>query len=341
MKRTGDIWGVPPGGFESKPKRGPGLRIVVACTLVLLLGVGGGIMVRSMRASTEVSTEDALAQFRADKAARAGGSQNDAGAGAAKSSKPKKPTDSNKAASRRATEAQQGSGSAPVAAPAEQGGGSGPTQRRQTGSSSNAGTTRVPDFRPPKEGVYQWDVDGYEKAPGVTRQLPKRSHRVINHAGDDRWVEHHIFSEQKEQWFHLGGSQEGVYSTAVRNRVEIGPVEADETVTFDPVMFVSRFPFKVGQTWQGRWEGDTSGSYTGKTLDHGTLVIDGEKVEVWVTEVKMEMHGDVEGTATTRSWVAPDYSLVVKQYQETRIASGPGDYYCEWEGQVRSLHPQT
>ncbi|MDQ3940168.1 MAG: hypothetical protein M3238_02330, partial [Actinomycetota bacterium] len=175
---------------------------------------------------------------------------------------------------------------------------------------------------------------------GVRRDLPERSHRVITHEGENAWLEHHIYSEQKEQWFHLGISKDGVATSKVRNRVEMGPVEVDRTVVFNPPAFVSVFPWKLGQSWKGSWSGKTSGDYTGQTIDHGTLTIDGEKVEVWVTHVVMQMRGEVEGEVITRSWVAPELRLVVKQYQRTDVVSGPGEYRSEWTGQVESIHPR-
>jgi hypothetical protein len=182
-------------------------------------------------------------------------------------------------------------------------------------------------------------MDGYEDAPGVHRELPRQSHRIITYEGKG-WVEHHIYSEQKEQWFHLASSPKGVTVSEVRNRVVMGPVTVDKTVTYDPPAYASVFPFEVGQTWHGSWSGKTSGDYTGKTLDHGTITIGGENVEVWITEVVMHMQGEVQGSVVTRSWVAPSLALVVKQYQDSSVDAGPGKYRSEWTGQLTSLHPQ-
>src|SRR5687767_9203299 len=65
MKSTSrDIWAIPPGGFETKPKRN-WVRPAIAAGLVLSLGLGGGALYSSMKRSTAVSTDDAIAQFRA------------------------------------------------------------------------------------------------------------------------------------------------------------------------------------------------------------------------------------------------------------------------------------
>jgi hypothetical protein len=188
--------------------------------------------------------------------------------------------------------------------------------------------------------VYAWDIDGYEQAPGIRRDLPPRSHRVITHQGDNAWTEHHIFSEEREQWMEMSISPEGVSARSVRNRVEMGPVEVDNTITFDPVMFVARYPSRVGQTWEGSWSGKTSGSYTARTFERTTLVIEGEEIDVYASEVIMEMRGEVEGRATTRSWYSLEHRMVVKQYQKMDVSTGPADYRSEWTGQVLSLTPQ-
>jgi hypothetical protein len=287
-----------------------------------------------MKRSTAVSTKTAVAEFRADRSKNSGPVAKKRRNRDSKS----KAVRSSKAKERQKTSESSGVVAAPNVA----------TDQSRSKASTRGGVERSKggardslSIERPDEGVYTWTINGYEQGPGVRRELPRKSHRVINHEGKDDWVEHHIFSEQKEQWFGLTISREGGAAREVRNRVEMGPVTVDRTVVFNPVMFVSRFPYKVGQTWEGQWTGDTSGSYSGRTLDHGTLRIGGKEVEVWLTEVDMEMRGEVEGDVLTRSWVAPDYHMVVKQYQEANVRSGPGEYYSEWMGQVTSLRPRT
>jgi len=342
MKSTSrDIWAIPPGGFETRPKRG-WIKPTIAGGLILSLGLGGGALYSSMKQSTEVSTQDAVAQFRAE--AQQAAADTDPSDRAKADEKKKDGASRSKPGTAKKSEG----GGANVAAVAASDSGSAADQTSQQTSDNPSSSKDAEKKRTavaagpvrPRDGVYTWKIEGYERAPGVQRQLPRRSHRIISYEGEREWVEHHIYSEQKEQWFHLGSSDEGVSVSEVRNRVEMGPVTVDETVTYNPPAYVSRLPFQVGQTWKGSWDGDTRGTYTGKTIDHGTIVIGGTEVEVWVTEVKMEMRGNMEGTALTRSWVAPEYSIVVKQYQETNVKSGPGEYRSEWEGQLTSLQPQ-
>ncbi len=354
MKLPRDIWAEPPGGQDPvarRKERRLKVGTVVASTLVGVLALGGPGLYISLNESTAASTEDAVSEFRAatgseDPAERAGpkGSGKRRGDRSGKGPQPaqgspgkEKPGRSAPAhAAPAAPGGDKTAGSQPADAPQ-------PNRAAKEPKKSDPQGPAVPKAQtaPPEEGVYTWSVDGYEKAPGVHRQLPSRSHRIITNEGGNRWTEHHVFSEQREQWFGLMISGEGVSAWEVRNRVEMGPVEVDKTVVFNPHMFVSRLPLKVGQTWQGSWEGRTSGEYRGRSFERTTSDMEGGAGEVWGTEVVMQMRGEVEGSNITRSWVSPKNRLVVKQYQKMNVTSGPGEYQSEWTGQVESLTPQT
>jgi hypothetical protein len=332
MLRRHDLWAAPPGG-SPHGIRWSDVRGWIALFLVVSLALGGGVTLASMRTSTAVSAQDALAEFQA-----AGGDHTARPRGDDQSPRRRSRAQVSSHKTEERAEADRTSAAAPLSSSqprSRQGAHEGSPARRDEAVQGSTSTGR------PAEGVYAWTVDGYEQAPGVRRQLPERSHRVITHAGGDGWQEHHIFSEEREQWMNLSSSSEGVTATSVRNRVVMGPVEQDKTVTYDPPVFVARFPTKLGDSWHGSWSGRTSGTYTAKVFEHTTITIDGENVEVYATEVVMEMRGEIEGTATTRSWYSPEHGLVVKQGQEMRITSGPSDYRSEWIGQVVSLDPQT
>lgn len=339
LRRTSsDIWATPPGGAVSTRSR-RGLVAPVAFGLAVTLAVGGAVAYSSMKSSTSVSTEDVLAEFQATEGAATGALRQEKTA-SRKSERGERRERGDKADDRGGQTDRRGSSGSGhddriAAAPGND------RATRAAAEPDRKRSQRTATAHPPREGVYAWEVDGYEQAPGVRRDLPQRSHRVINHEGSGAWVEHHIFSEEKEQWMNLSLQRDGVTATAVRNRVEMGPVEEDNTVVYNPPVYVARVPHELGRTWKGSWEGKTSGTYTARTFDHTTIVIQGEKIEVWASEVVMEMRGELRGTATTRSWYSPRYSMVVKQYQIVDIESGPGSYRSEWTGQVLSVTPQT
>lgn len=344
-----DIWSIPPGGLPAEVRR-RGVKAPIAFGLAVTLTVGGAVAYSSMKASTAVSSQDVLAEFQAAQEAESGGAveaqpqrRGDTDEGGGRDRK----NASGKAHTRRQARDDE---AAVAAAGARRDGGAGGGRGHEGAQVASAGGRSQKDEAPrsraqdpqslPREGVYAWQVEGYEQAPGVRRDLPARSHRVITHRDADSWTEHLIFSEEREQWMHLNLHDAGVTTDAVRNRVEMGPVEVDKTVVYNPPVFVARLPNKVGHTWQGSWTGKTSGSYTARTFDHTTVVIEGEEVEVWASEVVMTMRGEVQGRATTRSWYSPKYNFVVKQYQNVNIETGPGEYRSEWTGQVLSVTPQ-
>jgi hypothetical protein len=331
-----DIWGVPPGleaGQKVKRNR-PGWKPIVAVVVIIMVGAGGGLVFSSMNDSTRVSADQALAEFRATKKTS---DSNEASSTDKSKSRTQKASRSKSRSGPDRTKVASTSKGQPVAAAQQDSA----ATSKNSGTKASSKTVSNSTVGRPEEGVYSWKVEGYEQAPGVRRDIPSRSSRVITYEGDSDWVEHHIFSKEKELWFGLGMSREGVYTTRARNYVKMGPVEIDRTVEFDPPVFVSRFPLELGQTWDGSWTGKTSGEYTAKTFEHGKLTIGGETVEVFGTEVVMNMEGEVSGTVITRSWVAPELRLVVKQYQKSDVKSGPGEYFSEWSGQLTSLHPKT
>lgn len=320
------VWSEPPGGFtpeQRRERRRRRFEATVAGLVVVTLGLAGGRTI--LLQSSPVSTVQALEAYRSTTDRNQSSPDHEARQG-----RFEQPRRMRKADPEVVEISQVGASPSPQTRPGADGSGSAPTA---------APKARREKARP-ADGVYLWDVEGYEEASGGTRrELPPRSHRIITHGAHGSWVEHHIFSDQREEWFEGGRSGSGFVSHAVRNRVQFGPVEVDRTVTFDPDLVAARLPFRINETWSGKWTGRTEGEYRARVFEHAHLTFDGERVEVWGTEVVMSMRGEVEGEVLTRSWIAPAYGLVVKQEQRMTVESGPGTYHMEWIGQVTSLTP--
>ena len=342
MRTRRNLWLIPPGddGTVRRALRRRARHNLYAGFGAFVISVAA-ITYPLMNESTAVSGDDVLAEFRAAKATTAAPASDGVGAAGKK--------DGSKEKSERSV-SQGSSGSASPSRSRTTAAASPKAESQAVGAGGGGQKTaaaarhrsEVQKDNRPAEGVYTWSVEGFEQAPGVRRDLPKEAHRVVTHESDaGRWIEHMVFSEQKEMWFDLTSGDSGVVTNSSRNKVTIGPVTQDKTVVFNPPIMVSNWPFKVGETWSGEWDGKVYGTYEAKTFEHGFIEIEGERVEVYASEVFMEMKGDIEGTVLTRSWVAPKYSMVVKQYMETDVKSGPGDYYSEWMGTVQSLTPQT
>lgn len=324
------MWTQPPGGFTPRQQRRRRIRRLQGAGLALVVLASALVATRSaLTRSAPVSRGEVLETYRRQAAAES-----------SEASRTKRRPSVSRRAPARPRAARRSSRPGPMAARSVS---TAPIERRTVRTSpARSESGKQTEATRPEEGVYTWNIDGYEEASGgMRRELPKRSHRMITHARANGWVEHHVFSEQREQWFELDRSDAGFSTSAVRNRVEFGPVEVDRTVVFTPPVRGARAPFRVNETWSGSWRGRTSGEYTARIFEHTTLLIGGERVEVWGSQVEMHMRGEVEGDVLTRSWIAPDLGLVVKQYQRMSAESGPGSYRSEWTGQLSSLDPSS
>jgi hypothetical protein len=192
----------------------------------------------------------------------------------------------------------------------------------------------------PASGVYTFATTGYEKAT-FSRNYPSQTQRIID-TSHGSYQNHHIFSEEHEEWFTLRPGAHGGEMTQRRLRVTFGPVTVDQTVTFDPGIVGVPFPYKLGATWSGSWKGDTSGTYTGKTIDHRTIRVGAENVEVWVEELSLQMRGKVTGTAVTKLWYAPKLGMDAREdgMYDMRSQGTPGTYHTEYTITLTSTHPQ-
>ncbi|MBI4728736.1 MAG: hypothetical protein HY775_04445 [Acidobacteria bacterium] len=278
--------------------------------LVVVQALVGGLALgyRWFTTSTEVSTEDALARFRSETAG--GGSSSPALAS---------PTGS------------AGAEATPTGAAPTDGT---PTGATPTGTLVSPGPQPTVDAspsnpamesRPPDEGVYRFATQGTEQVDRLPpRDLPPKSQRVVTGTGDGRtWTNHHLFSDQHEEWFDLTIAPDGVFCPSFRARITFGPFTEDETLRFDPPLRFSTFPFRLGEQWQGTFSGETSGSYTGKTFEHTSMTIGGETLEAWAVQIDMTFEGKVSGEARFRLWLSPKYRLSLKeQYREVERTSG-------------------
>jgi hypothetical protein len=193
----------------------------------------------------------------------------------------------------------------------------------------------------PEEGVYSWSTEGWEEAAGIRREFPRESQRIITASDGDSYKQHHYFSEEREIWSVFVASEKGMHMASQRNRAKFGPVTNDSTITFSPPMLVGLADPEVGKTWSGSWKGKTSGTYSNRIFDHGTMTVGGESVEVWGYELRLQMRGELEGTVSARIMYSPEHALTVQEHYEQDIQSERGRYRAEWSMTLKSTTPQT
>jgi hypothetical protein len=218
------------------------------------------------------------------------------------------------------------------------------SQQRRPASESRSQTSSVDrsrqTFTMPEEGVYSWATDGYEQVSGARRQFPKESQRIITLEGDRSWLVHHYFSEEREIWTHFNWGSRGAAITRQRNKVTFGPVTNESTIDFAPPMVVAPKDLEVGLEWSDTWSGETHGDYSSRIFEHTTMDIGGEKVEGWGMAYEINLHGKQEGQVLAKVWLAPEYSLTVREYYKQDIESSGARYQAEWTQQLKSLEPQ-
>jgi len=209
------------------------------------------------------------------------------------------------------------------------------------GPSGLAAGTPSSSIQPPQPGVYSFQTQGYEDIEGLRRDLPSESQRIVTRDDATTWTYHHIFSDQKEEWYRVTLSDRGIYLLSLRSRVSFGPFNDDTAIRFNPPLLFVKLPFKLGQQWQGTWSGNTSGTYTGHILDQTTIQVGSEDVEAWECEIQAHLQGDIQGQSTIRIWLSPKYGLSVKEYFDEMEQKGFESYHSQGTMAVASVHPRT
>ena len=318
--------------------------VSIFATVSLIVGVLGFFAFRWMTDLTPVSRDQALQMFKEE----SGQAKADEKASSSKDDK-KDASEAQASADKTNTKDSGSAGSSSGSG----GGGSSPKKQSTTvaagsGSPDEQGHTTKAAKRSgydgpstPEEGVYSWDTDGWEEASGIRRQFPNESQRIITASDGESFKTHHYFSEEREIWSEFSIRQDGAYLNMQRNKAKFGPVTNDSTITFSPPMQVALAEPKEGATWNGSWKGKTSGSYSSRIVDHGTMSIGGESLEVWGYEVRMQMRGELNGTVHAVIMFAPKYALTVKEHYRQDIQTDRGRYRAEWDMTLKSTTPRT
>jgi len=194
----------------------------------------------------------------------------------------------------------------------------------------------------PAEGVYSYKTDGHEGFEGIfDREFPPISHRTIIHTGPTTWSDHTIFSEERESWntFEFTEGKRRVRSQ--RNRIKFAAYERDETVTFNPPILTTTYPWELGRTWRGTFSGETYGSFEARTVRREYMTVGGEPVHAWADRLDVELHGRIEGEVTATRWLSPEYGLTLREEYRADARLGPIHYIAEWSVTLRSVRPSV
>lgn len=327
-----DKWSEPPGGFtpaERLERRRRRIHAQIAIVVATTLFGGGVAGYRWATSVTAVDRSWAVELFRAGRNApseqAAEGVRRDASAA----------KDRNRVTTRSGPDARERR-----VVPSRQTGASG----QENDSSQPSGTTpehrsRDDQVDPPREGVYSWRTEGYEQVGGARREFPEETQRIITLVGGS-WKQHHYFSEERQIWTLFQPSSRGVEIVEQRNKVTFGPVTRESEIDFRPPMLAAPAELRVGYRWDGEWDGDTYGSYSGTIFERTAMNVGGERVEVWGMTYVIDLRGEQEGRVNARVWFAPDPGLTVKEHYVQDVESGGADYHAEWLQTLKSLEPR-
>jgi len=194
----------------------------------------------------------------------------------------------------------------------------------------------------PAEGVYTYRTDGHEGFVGIfDREFPPTSYRTIVHTGPSTWSDHTIFSEERESWSSFVFTQGQRRVPSQRNRIRFAAYERDETVTFEPPLLSTMYPWELGRTWRGTFSGETHGSFDAETAHREYVTVGTERVPAWGDRLDVELHGRIEGEVTVTRWLSPEHGLTLREEYRADAYLGPLHYIAEWSVTLRSLRPSV
>lgn len=203
------------------------------------------------------------------------------------------------------------------------------------------GTAAAPDRRRgpaeglterPEEGVYLWETKGSERIGSLpARSLPERSLRTIVHEGAGRWrIAHREGRRHHTERVHELG-ETGLWVDHLEVRLPVGPLSAARGLAFDPPLRLAVFPFEAGQRWYGSFDGGrTAGTYRGRTARQAVLRIEGDRVDAWAVELRLDLEGAVRGRVKLDLWISPRYGGVVREAYDVDVRSGRFSYRARW-----------
>ncbi len=110
----------------------------------------------------------------------------------------------------------------------------------------------------------------------------------------------------------------------------------ENTYRPDPPVESLRFPLRAGTAWSGRWEADTSGSYSIEVIGSEGVTVGGASLQAIKISSVMDLRGQFEGTAKSLIWLDPATKAVVKTTGKLDLTSAFGRYLTEFSTKLRS-----
>lgn len=307
-------------------------RIAAAVVVVLVAALAGGYI--TSKKQTPVSPAEAVRRFREENdrtvspTRRLGVAKpNGKGRDGAGSRKPPTRRDKN------------GSGAVEARVADETGRGAGRADARRP--------QRVLVVSAPAEGVYSYRGNGREQLGPWKRDFFPTSHRLITREDENTWLEHHIFSDEREFWSRISTDVHERKAHSQRHYIEVGPYAVEKELRFAPPLVSAMLPPATGHTWNGRFDATTNdgedvrGTYSGRTFEERVWNVGGVDVRVWGVDVQVHLRGDISGEVRVKRWFSPGLGLNVREDYHTDVDLGAGlTYHADWSVTLQSVTPR-
>lgn len=225
------------------------------------------------------------------------------------------------------------------------------------GSPGGGGAPSTPGV--PATGVYTYELEGFEEAPGFGRRdypetMTVTVHRDAGNAGPKLGPRDVVvdlaYSPDHEEREILSYGSSGPSLRYEASDITFGPVQRTSESAYDPAVVQIPFPLKVGAKASGSSqvksaEGEAVGTddWTSEVLRRERIRVLDRDVDAWVTkaERKSKEGGSQRSDRRREYWFDAERMVWVK-WSETFTGSsplGPGNYRTEFTATLVQIQP--
>jgi hypothetical protein len=222
-------------------------------------------------------------------------------------------------------------------------GGRADEDRDEGGPATGGSGTRNAAY--PAAGTYQFAQSGYEEfcdsAGRCDRnKLPSRQPVTLRYE-DRSGSSATVVTEQKASdsrvartWTRFTPS--GAHITKVYVLMEYSGFRFERTYVPEPAVEAMRFPFTSGESWSGRWQASTSGSYSVKVGVATKTEVGGRGVTAYRIDTSTEFRGDFQGKSSVTAYYDVDTKALIAAEGVLNVTSQFGRYSTAFDTNLLS-----
>ena len=128
----------------------------------------------------------------------------------------------------------------------------------------------------------------------------------------------------------------GAHVTKVYVEFDYSGFRFERTYVPQPAVEALRFPLTAGESWSGRWEASTSGSYSADVGRPRSIEIGGKTVRVFPVDTVTEFRGDFNGKSRLVAYIDSETNAIVATDGVLNVTSNFGRYSTLFETELES-----